>query len=150
MEDFSFAWSFISSSKHRSKHNSISTCSKCFYNISRILDPTVSNNRFTIFARNSCSIVDSCYLRNTNTSNHTSSTDRTWSNTNLNNVYTRFIKGTCTFSSSNISSNQSPIWEMSTNLGNFTQDTCRMTMCSINNNRIRSCLKKSLCTFKCI
>ena len=86
--DFCFARCFFAACQQRTQHNNICTSCQCLYDIAGVLNTAVSDNRNAILLCNTSNVINSGNLRNTDTSNNSSGTDRTWPNTNLNGICT--------------------------------------------------------------
>ncbi|MPM84895.1 hypothetical protein SDC9_131971 [bioreactor metagenome] len=128
LEDFEFARRLIRTSQHTAQHDGMSTGSHRFDDVSRILDSAVSDNCFAVFSRHTCSIIDSCDLRNTNTSYDTGRTDRARSDSDFDYIDSDIKQSAGSFCSRYISGNQGCVRELIADFFNFADNAGAMAM----------------------
>ncbi|MNE54930.1 hypothetical protein D3C80_1497450 [compost metagenome] len=98
-----FSRAFFCSGKQASHHYCRCTGSNRLSNLTRVFNPAVCDNRYSILPSDCCAIIDGSNLRYTDTGNNSGCTDRTRSDTNLNNGCARFDQITGSFTGSYVS-----------------------------------------------
>ena len=104
----------------------MSTRCDSFSDISKVLNPTVCDDRFAKFFRHRCGIVNRCDLRNPYTGNDTGCTDRTRSDSDFT-TSTPVSNKARAFACRYVSGNQCCIWECFANFFNFANYAGTMT-----------------------
>src|SRR5699024_2398208 len=103
--DFRLAWAFFYTSKHTAKHNSMGSCSQCFYNVTGKFNSAISDDWNPVFRCCLSTVINGGNLRNTDTGNNACRTNRPGTDADLNNGSTCFDQFSCLFSCSHIAGN---------------------------------------------
>ena len=100
-----FARSFVSTGKHTAHHDGIGTGCDGFCDVAGEADTAVSDQRNTGALKSFGNVRDGSNLRNTDTGNNASRTNRTRADADFNSVCTVFNEGQSSSGSSNVSAN---------------------------------------------
>ena len=130
----------------RSDHDTASSRSQSLYDISRIAQTTISNQRYISTLQGTIDIVDSTQLGNTHAGNDTCGTDRARSNTNLHSIGTIVYQHLGSLTSSHVTYYNIDSWETFLSLNQFFDNRLRMPVGRVDNNRISSGIHKGLHT----